>query len=286
MLLSICTNSNLLTPPSSSKLPLHPSKKNSDGLRRHANGEGPSNANRVDHRHHEARASCRKQAPRQVEAGARCRASVREDVHEIGHDQRLRADGRPSRDKRRCNGHRNMHLIWKVDGPAKCSNRHALKERKDGHQPETCLFDWKVRVAVLLSVFCLDLLVVHIQELPRHQRTNYRPCSVGDEGQSDVRIGEPVLGLEECGHGGDAHLPDGVVNGEEDCYRRGRLTEENPNGCCQVDLLARCRAERRFLDIPLHLRRSLVIHQRVLLQQVRRRPPTVSNNRSQRLWQQ
>ena len=88
--------------------------------------------------------------------------------------------------------------------------------------------------------FLLHAAVVYIQDLACQESADHRPDPVGDEREPNLSFAESVPALEERGHGRDAHLPDGVVDGQEDDDRCRVFGDEDPEGAQDVDVFGRC----------------------------------------------
>lgn len=85
-----------------------------------------------------------------------------------------------------------------------------------------------------------DAAVVEVEELARDEGADHGAGAVGDEGEADFGGVEVVAGGEEGGHGCDAHLPDGVVDGEKEDDGSGVFADEDAEGAGKVDVFPLC----------------------------------------------
>lgn len=111
----------------------------------------------------------------------------------------------------------------------------------------------------------LDASVISIENPAGDERADHGPDAVGDKGEANVHLAQAVAVLEERRHGRDAHLPDGVVDGEKGNDGRGKPAPQDTQRSQQVDFFRRGLHRRRIL-LPRHSCRPFIHAQRKLRQ--------------------
>jgi len=100
--------------------------------------------------------------------------------------------------------------------PAKDQHRSEFESTPEPERSQSSFLKRKVFRAASETVF--EPSIIDIHELPSGEGTDDASNSVADERQSDLELAETVRGFEYGGEDRDDHLPDGVVDcEEEDC---------------------------------------------------------------------
>ena len=131
-------------------------------------------------------------------------------------------------------------------------------------------------------MFGFDAPVVHVEEFTSHKCADNGAYAVGNKRQTDLGHAKAVVLLEKGRHGGDAHLPDGVVDGEEQDDGSSAFADEDAKWPREVNMLLLCQRRSGFA-IPLDLRSVLVDDKGIPSNRIRARPTPIANNRPQRL---
>ncbi|OSS46083.1 hypothetical protein B5807_08317 [Epicoccum nigrum] len=277
-------------PPPRSPPPLHRQTPQCHHLEPHADRERPPHAHPVHQRHDETRPTRCKQAPREIQTRARSRTPLRKYVHKVRRHDRLHRHRRPARDEGEHDGRRDVDAGGMRNRPAEEQDGRALDGGEEGYEAQTSFLEGEGVLTCIGALGFEDALQaseVLVEQFAGGEGAEDGADAVGDEGEADLRLAEAVARGEQRGRGGDAHLPHGVVDGQEEDDGAGVLGGEDAQGAQDVEARRRCRGVwTAVLALELDFGEPLVDGEGVSGHQAVWRSPSVSDRRPQRLRKQ
>lgn len=186
------------------------------------NRHGPADPDLIHNRQHSSRPARSHQASQQIQRRRRARAFLGEDIHQksihYGDDTRRR----PPQHERTNNRHGDVRLV--LQRPPKNQHRANLQPRPHPQRAQARALQGKIIWVAGEAV--LEIGIIVIQKPPRRQRADDTPSPVPDVREPDLNLREAVGAREQRGEHRDGHLPDGVVDAQEQ-DREGHFAGED-----------------------------------------------------------